>query len=151
MRSVVCAVCVCALTAGYLHGGAATLNLLKTDSTGYGYWAAYVVASALWLVVNLAVPTLILCLSKLLAGLISLYISIEPTAEETEPTMPYVGALAQHADDTTERASLPIIVAMPGMSEPVRDKACPKCSRQLTAGQMGAAKRYGYCKACKGM
>jgi hypothetical protein len=43
------------------------------------------------------------------------------------------------------------VVAMPGMSEAVRDMACPKCGRELTAGQMGAAKRYGYCKACKGV
>lgn len=134
------------LTAGYLHGGSATLNLLKTDSTGAGYWAAYVVASALWLVVNLAVPMLILCLSKLLEGLISLYISTEVTAVKLRP------ALAQHAPHVNDHVSVPInttVVAMPGMSKAVRDMACPKCGRELTAGQMGAAKRYGYCKACK--
>ena len=139
------------LTAGYLHGGAATLRLLQTAESGAGYWAAYVVASALWLVVNLAVPTLILCLSKLLEGLISLYISTEPAigaAIKVRPT------LAQHAPHATDHVSMPInttVVAMPGMSEAVRDMACPKCGRELTAGQMGAAKRYGYCKACKGL
>jgi len=139
------------LTAGYLHGGYATLNLLRTDGQGAGYWAAYVVASALWLVVNLAVPMLILCLSKLLEGLISLYTSSEMAISTAVKIKP---ALAQHAPHTIEHVSVstnPIVVAMPGMSEPVRDKACPRCGRQLTAGQMGAAKRYGYCKACKGI
>lgn len=134
------------LTAGYLHGGYATLNLLRTDRQGAGYWAAYVVASALWLVVNLAVPMLILCLSKLLEGLISLYISTEPAIVKMRP------ALAQHAPHAIEQTTIavkPIVVAMPGMSDAVRDMACPKCARELTAGQMGAAKRYGYCKVCK--
>ena len=138
------------LTAGYLHGGYATLNLLRTDAQGKGYWAAYVVASALWLVVNLAVPMLILCLSKLLEGLISLYIATEPAIGATIKIKPALAQHAPHAIEQTTIAIKPIVVAMPGTSEAVRDKACPKCGRELTAGQMGAAKRYGYCKACKG-
>lgn len=137
------------LTAGYLHGGARTLTLLKTTESGYQYAAAYVVASALWLVVNLAVPTLILCLSKLLEGLITLYSQVERMPAETIKIRP---ALAQHAPHEIEHVSVPIqgaLIGMEGISEAVLDHVCPKCGRALTAGQMGAAKRYGYCKACK--
>ena len=138
------------LTAGYLHGGVGTLQTLQTAESGAGYWAAYVVAAALWLVVNLAVPTLILCLSKLLEGLITLYIATAHEHVLIDSKMR--SALAQHAPHDVEHASKPISgssIAMQGISEVVRDLACPKCSRALTSGQMGAAKRYGYCKACK--
>jgi hypothetical protein len=53
------------LAAGYLRGGQATLGLFGST------WPAYAVASTLWLVVNLSVPALVLCLSKLLERLIA--------------------------------------------------------------------------------
>lgn len=65
------------LSAGYLRGGQRTLAAF-----GDG-WAAYAVAAALWLVTNLAVPGLILCLSKLLE---CLFAHIAP-APQTEPEL----------------------------------------------------------------
>lgn len=61
------------LSAGYLRGGHATLALFQQGSAGY--WAAYAVGAALWLVVNLSVPMLILFLSKLLERLVSAHAS----------------------------------------------------------------------------
>jgi len=55
------------LTAGYLRGGRQALALFgQADDM-----AAYAVGAVLWLVVNLAVPVLVLSLSKLLERLIS--------------------------------------------------------------------------------
>lgn len=54
------------LSAGYLRGGAGVLAQFGSGQE----WAPYAVASSLWLVTNLAVPGLILCLSKLLERLI---------------------------------------------------------------------------------
>lgn len=63
----------------------------------------------------------------------------ERTADEkpaTQPTRRLV--LAQEQEQPTiERASVAL------------DRACPGCNRALSAGQYGAAKRYGYCAACK--
>lgn len=53
------------LSAGYLRGGQRTLTLFGNDQ------AAYAVAAVLWLVTNLAVPGLILCLSKLMERLLA--------------------------------------------------------------------------------
>lgn len=53
------------LSAGYLRGGAAVLDAFGGDTS------AYAVAASLWAVTNLAVPGLILCLSKLLERLIA--------------------------------------------------------------------------------
>lgn len=55
------------LSAGYLRGGRALLLLLDPEGGG----AAYAVAAALWLVINLSVPALVLCLSKLLERLLA--------------------------------------------------------------------------------
>src|SRR5262249_20343943 len=52
------------LSAGYLRGGHKVLWAFG------GSWSAYAVAASLWGVINLAVPGLILCLSKLLERLI---------------------------------------------------------------------------------
>lgn len=41
-------------------------------------------------------------------------------------------------------------IAIAGISDaPITDRVCPSCATPLTAGQYGAAKRWGYCKACK--
>lgn len=55
------------LSAGYLRGGRETLALFA----GSNELASYAVAATLWFAVNLAVPGLILCLSKLLERLIA--------------------------------------------------------------------------------
>jgi hypothetical protein len=78
-RALVAVLSVSALanvTAGYLRGGQQTLALLSSGRDGdVARWAAYAVAAALWLVTNLAVPGLILFLSKLLERLISALVS----------------------------------------------------------------------------
>lgn len=56
------------LSAGYLRGGERTLG--EFGGAGWRWWASYAVAAALWLTTNLAVPALILCLSKLLERLV---------------------------------------------------------------------------------
>jgi hypothetical protein len=45
--------------------------------------------------------------------------------------------LAQAHDDGVERVSIAI-------------RPCPSCGRELSPGQLGAAKRWGYCRECKG-
>lgn len=54
------------LAAGYLRGGRATLAQFGSAAE----WAPYGVAASLWLTTNLAIPGLILCLSKLLERLV---------------------------------------------------------------------------------
>ena len=54
------------LSAGYLRGGRATLALFAGSNDN----ATYAVAATLWFAVNLAVPGLILCLSKLMERLL---------------------------------------------------------------------------------
>jgi hypothetical protein len=65
----------------------------------------------------------------------------ERTADDkpaTQPTRRLV--LAQETEARpTERATVAL------------DRACPGCNRALSAGQYGAAKRYGYCAECKGV
>lgn len=89
------------LSAGYLRGGAATLVLF-----GVGSRAAYVVAAVLWLVTNLAVPALVLCLSKLLERLLS-----APAASAAQPTQQSVVEPAA--------AVVPLPVPMPIVKEPL--------------------------------
>lgn len=62
------------LTAGYLRGGQQALGLFGANDVPLPWLdvdARYAVAAALWFSVNLAVPGLILCLSKLAERLIS--------------------------------------------------------------------------------
>lgn len=90
------------LSAGYLRGGHRTLAAF-----GDG-WAAYAVAAALWLVTNLAVPGLILCLSKLLERLLS-HIAAAPAAVSTPAPQPTAAAPETTAapPQTTEDAPHP--------------------------------------------
>lgn len=123
------------LAAGYLRGGARTMALFD-GGQGWQFWSGYAVAAVLWLVVNLSVPALILCLSKLLERLIHAYATLEEKPPATQPTRRLV--LAQEQEQPTiERASVAL------------DRACPGCNRALSAGQYGAAKRWGYCSECK--
>jgi hypothetical protein len=72
------------LSAGYLRGGQRTRALWSVEGDWFGYAvAAYTVAAALWLVTNLAVPALILCLSKLLEQMLSQYAKL-PAAQKEE-------------------------------------------------------------------
>jgi hypothetical protein len=64
------------LSAGYLRGGRSTLAQFAGDER-----AAYAVAASLWFVTNLAVPGLILCLSKLLERLIAALIAVESVSD----------------------------------------------------------------------
>jgi hypothetical protein len=124
------------LSAGYLRGGRTTLAQFGTADD----YAAYAVASTLWLVANLAVPALVLCLSKLLERLIGKLLHVTATAEAMQApiTRPLMPALAQERHvPSVERASVAL------------DRICPGCGRALSAGQYGAAKRYGYCGECK--
>lgn len=50
----------------------------------------------------------------------------------------------------TAEASEGSSIAIEGIRDaPITDRVCPNCATPLTAGQYGAAKRWGYCKACK--
>lgn len=84
------------LSAGYLRGGAATLAAFGGD------WAAYAVAAALWLCTNLAVPGLILCLSKLLEQLIIAH----ACARANDPAAEIAQLRTALADATHEAAHL---------------------------------------------
>ena len=122
------------LSAGYLHGGRLTLALF-----GDG-WAAYAVAATLWLVANLAVPGLVLCLSKLLEQQLTLLGTLPATLE---PPRAAIGAarpaIAHSKPEQTERAS--VVVA---------DGTCRYCGMSgLTAIEKArhgkAFKRSGVC------
>lgn len=145
------------LAAGYLRGGDRTFALFQQSGTGVGYWAAYAVASALWLVTNLSIPGLIWSLSKLLERLVTVYMLL-PAEQSAQPHRVALGAVA-YAKPSIDRASIPIeafdgsTLGISGISEdsiqPIADRACPNCNRQLDASRYGAAKRWGYCKDCK--
>lgn len=96
------------LSAGYLRGGHRTLWTLGGD------WAAYAVALVLWLVANLAVPGLVLCLSKLLEQMLSQYGKL-PAKEEKKHSGVMRPALAHSKPEQTERATV------------VTDAACRYC------------------------
>lgn len=83
------------LAAGFLRGGRSTLALFDTVSTPTGAWSAYAVAAALWLVTNLSVPALILCLSKLLEQMLSAYVSLAGSAAHEDDS--YIGAQPGYA------------------------------------------------------
>lgn len=87
------------LTAGYLRGGERTLAVLGGD------WFAFAVAAALWLVTNLAVPGLILCLSKLLEQMLA-KMSIHHV--ELKPAPRLAPVLAHSKPANTVSASMPV-------------------------------------------
>lgn len=93
------------LSAGYLKGGVNTL--ITFGGTRPAYW----VTVTLWLVANMAVPGLILCLSKLLEQLI-VTLGTLPKAIKAEKTRAPIGALrgvfAQHKSESTDRLSVPV-------------------------------------------
>ena len=135
------------LTAGYLRGGRQALALFgQADDM-----AAYAVGAVLWLVVNLAVPVLVLSLSKLLERLISAAVASSPTPA---PVPSYVYARP------AEPAQVPIYVEPASNSEGARsntsntpavaDKVCKYCNvGGLTQAQLlahgRARSRRGTC------
>jgi hypothetical protein len=143
------------LSAGYLRGGAATLAAFGGD------WAAYAVAAALWLCTNLAVPGLILCLSKLLEQLIAARVSLPATAAQgaDRPVaivlQPRAAALAQHEETSAETLYETVStdrVAGNTSNTPASDYSCRYCgaagltkSAQLAHGRR--RKRSGQCRA----
>lgn len=119
------------LSAGYLRGGHKTLWTLGGD------WAAYAVALVLWLVANLAVPGLVLCLSKLLEQMLA-KIAVLPPKEETQ-RLGLRPALAHSKPVQTVSASIP-----------VADGVCRYCGAEgLTAIERARhgkhRKKYGGC------
>lgn len=107
------------LSAGFLRGGARTLGAFEGD--GWRWYAGYAVASALWLTTNLAVPVLILCLSKLLERLVGAW-----------------GAQASRTDAHPHKSDAPLPLF-----------ACRKCGAPMdTQPQAAASARWG-CAACK--
>lgn len=143
------------LSAGYLRGGALTLAQFGADRS------AYMVASALWLVTNLAVPALILCLSKLCERLLS-----APLRAVPEAPLITVQAPAQKALEAPARAALALETSVPvARTRSVRRKRvtiplhnddgsarwpCPSCGAALASGRaVGAAKTNGGCKTCR--
>lgn len=143
------------LSAGYLRGGSATLAAFGSDRS------AYMVASALWLVTNLAVPALILCVSKLCERLLS-----APLRAIPETPIITVQAPAKRALEAPARAALALETSAPiARTRSVRRKRkaipiyndegsprwpCPKCGAALASGRaVGAAKTNGGCKTCR--
>ena len=126
------------LSAGYLKGGAQTLERFGSD------WPAYAVAATLWLVANLAVPWLVFCLSKLMEQLIVL-----------------LGTLPKEVKPVKEIAPAPFSAARPALahsksvntdalSVPVADGVCKYCKQSgLTATEKmrhgKAFKKNGVC------
>jgi hypothetical protein len=123
------------LSAGYLRGGT---NVLA--QFGAGSRAAYAVAAVLWLVTNLAIPGLILCLSKLLERLIAAPVPVaQPAITISAPEVPALAvehpALPEHAEP---------VALLPSF-------ACPRCQAPLRSKQaLGAAVKNKHCPECKG-
>lgn len=143
------------LSAGYLRGGSATLAQFGSD-----VWALRVTA-ALMVATNLAVPILILCLSKLTERLLS-----APLPATGETPVITVQAPAQMALQAPARAALPLETSAPvARTRSVRRKRvtiplhnddgsarwpCPQCGAALASGRaVGAAKTNGGCKTCR--
>lgn len=108
------------LSAGYLRGGRALLLLLDPEGGG----AAYAVAAALWLVINLSVPALVLCLSKLLERLLATRaIAAQRTAEaaQLQPLLDAATAdLAQaHSQTAQIQAQLAQLQAAAAQPDPL--------------------------------
>lgn len=123
------------LSAGYLRGGARTLALF-----GGSERAAYAVAAALWLVTNLAVPGLILCLSKLLERLIVVPVVSAPVAQSAITiSAPEVPALPERVSEIA------------ALTDTAPRFACPRCQAPLKSKQaLGAAVSNKHCPSCKG-
>ena len=124
------------LSAGYLRGGRQSLALFGTPDEP----SAYAVASVLWLVTNLAIPGLTLSLSKLLEQLIKSALVALPERSSA----PIEGMVDLEAPPTAQA----LFQALPTL-DPL-GYACPHCGAALAKKQqIGAAKRNGYCPACK--
>ena len=117
------------LSAGYLEGGWRTLAAFGSG------WAAYAVASTLWLVANLAVPGLVLCLSKLLEQLLSQYGKLpKEETQQKKHALVTRPAMAHQKPEQTERATAV-----------VTDAACRYCG----AVGLSAIERARHGKAYK--
>lgn len=92
------------LSAGYLKGGMATLQAF-----GAG-WAAFAVAATLWLVANLAVPGLVLCLSKLLEQMLSQYAKLPAAQKEEKKHTPALKPVLAHSKPE-QTVSASVVVA----------------------------------------
>ncbi len=130
------------LSAGYLKGGVDTL------ATFGGSRPAYYVAATLWLVANLAVPGLVLCLSKLLEQLLAKHATLpaEPKIDRSawlhalfqKPQAKRQPALANAVRSNTVRATI------------IADGACKYCGETGLAATERARhgksrKRTGSC------
>jgi hypothetical protein len=158
------------LSAGFLRGGQQTLELFgQPDDI-----AAYMVAATLWLVTNLAIPALVLCLSKLLEHLLAALASQpsasqpdRPLVEEThesrsslrpalaqaaEPIAEYATARLQMEGVSDQRTQSPAIGVMGETltANPRADRVCRACgASNLTAIEVARhgrqRKRSGMC------
>lgn len=127
------------LSVGYIRGGASTLAAFGSDRS------AFAVAATLWLATNLAVPALILCISKLLERLLIALPERAPTAPTITIEKPTAPALP----------SAPTKRALAGLTYYDDSGAprfpCPRCGAALTSGRaIGAAKTNGGCRDCRG-
>jgi hypothetical protein len=143
------------LTAGYLRGGRQALALFGPDDL-----AAYSVGAVLWLVTNLAVPVLVLSLSKLLERLIAAaalassapaatWPAATPSYTYSRPAAPadvpiYVEQAAQSERSSTQSGQSPAAER----PEPARDRTCKYCG----AGGLSAIEvaRHGRARARSG-
>lgn len=139
------------LTAGYLRGGRQALALFGPADD----LAAYGVGAVLWLVTNLAVPVLVLSLSKLLERLIAAaarstpgpsWASATPNYSYSRPAEPaevpiFVEPAAQSDRATSQSVQTP-------SAEPARDRQCKYCGAAgLSAIEVA---RHGRARARKG-
>ena len=121
------------LTAGYLRGGRQALALFGPADD----LAAYSVGAVLWLVTNLAVPVLVLSLSKLLKRLIAAaaLASSAPAWSTTAPSytysrpaapaeVPIYVEIATQTDGASTQSTQSPAAERP---EPARDRTCKYC------------------------
>ena len=141
------------LSAGYLRGGQSTLALFGAHSS-----AAYVVAAVLWLVTNLAVPGLVLCLSKLLERLLIVQAPLDqPTitvSAPERPALPVGGSklLEQKEQRSSAATERPRLAGLHYYNDAGMPRwPCPKCGSALASARaIGAAKTNKGCKDCRG-
>jgi len=140
---------VAGIIAGYTRGGGRMLDTIGAGNND----ARFAVAAVALLLGNLVVPGLILALSKIAALLVGQLVIMHP-----EPVLSYARTAvveclvcgAPNAGNECQEcgklnaAQMPILEGIKGIAY-----ACPKCTRELSPAQFGAAKRWGYCKACK--
>jgi hypothetical protein len=81
-----------------------------------------------------------------LRGVVAEGVTVEAAAPLAETPAMLADAPTVEGEDEAPQGST---VGIPGISQPVVDRACPSCGVALDAAQYGAARRWGWCRSCK--